>query len=336
MSKKSVPSANRPRNSTPPPPSRATQPGVAEPPPTVSGRWLVGGITLAFIAAGFCTYIALCLLFYQGQWQMLFHPSRTISATPASAGVPYRDVRFDVTSEGIPRLDAWWIPATASSATPSPWTADTILYLHASRGSLSTAVPGLARLHTLGINIFAIDYQGFGLSRGRHPTERLVDDDSVAAWRYLTAARNIAPQHIVVYGDGVGATLAARIAARFKPAAAVLQDPNPPARRIFMTDARARILPLFLLQKEFLDPSADLARPRAPLLFLDIHPRPARTVSTGPITPAFSTPAASPRNTRAHQLFDLASSPKQYYDLRSSSPAVYTETLRRFLDQYLR
>lgn len=332
MAKKtSAPASNdRSTPGTGPVSPRTLQP---DPPPTVSGRWLIAALALTFLAAGFCTWAALCLLFYQGQWQMLFHPSRTIAATPASAGLAFQDVRFDVTDEGIPRLDAWWIPAAANQA--SPWAGDTILYLHGSRGSLSACVPALATLHNLGINLFAIDYQGYGRSRGQHPTERLLDDDASAAWRYLTTGRGIPPSHIVVYGDGIGATLAARIAAYRSPAAVVLEDPNLPAREIFDTDARSRILPLSLLQKEFLDPSADLARSHVPRLFLDVHAERARAVSTGPLTPAFRTPAAPAGTTRARQLFEISSSPKQYADLRSARPAALDATLRRFLGEYL-
>lgn len=284
----------------------SSRPPAAQAPPTVSGRWLFGAIAITFVVAAACTYGALCLLFYQGQWQLLFHPSREIHATPAGARLAFDDIRFDVTAAGMPRLDGWWIPAPGNSASA------TILYLHGSLGSLSDCVPALAALHSLGVNVFAIDYQGFGRSAGSHPTERLLDDDAVAAWTYLTDTRHIPARSIVVYGDGVGATLAARLAARFAPAAAILEDPNPPARRIFLSDARARILPLFLLQKEFLDPNADLARADVPRLFLDLH-----------------APAGA---SRAHQLFDLSSYPKQYYDLRRAPADAWAATLRRFLD----
>jgi acetyl esterase/lipase len=326
------------RPSSPDSRSRVTaiRPPVAtEPPPTVSGRWLIAALALTVVAAALCSYGALCLLFYQGQWQLLFHPSRAVTTTPASAGLPFDDIHFDVTDTGVPRLDGWWIPA----APQAPWSSATVLYLHGSRGSLSDCVPALAALHELGVNVFAIDYQGFGRSAGRHPTERLLDDDSAAAWAYLTHERHIPARAIVVYGDGVGATLAALLAARFAPAGVVLQDPNPTARRIFLDDARARILPLFLLQKEFLDPAADLARAHSPLpvprLFLDVHTTPARTVPTGPFTPAFSTPAGPARNTRAQQLFELSSSPKQYFDLRRAPAGAWLATLRRFLDEVL-
>ncbi len=297
----------RTRSSSPAPAAQASL--SPENPPTVSGRWLLAAFAVTLAAAALCAYAVLCLLFYQGQWQLLFHPSRAISATPSSVGLAFDDIRFDVTDAGIPRLDGWWIPASANS--PS---APTILFLHGARGSLSDCVPALAALRNLGVNVFAIDYQGFGHSAGRHPTERLLNSDAAASWTYLTGTRHIPARMIVVYGDGVGATLSARLAARFTPAGVILQDPNPPARQIFLSDARARILPLFLLQKEFLNPTAELARGHAPLLFLDLDAR------SGP--------------SRAWQLYESSSNPKQYDDLRVR-PGAWLVTVRRFLSEVL-
>lgn len=281
----------------------------SNPPATVSARWLLTAVALTLLLAAFCGYGALCLLFYQGQWQMLFHPSRSITSTPASAGLSYNDVRFDVDEIGVPQLDGWWIPAAPRAS----WAADTILYLHDGAGSLSDCVSALASLHALGINVFAIDYRGFGLSVGKHPTENLATQDSIAAWTYLTDSRHVPSRDLVVYGDGTGATFAARLAAIFAPAGAIFEDPGKTARQVFTADARARILPLFLLQKERLDPTADLASSHIPRLFLD------RRDSTG----------------RAYQLFKVSSYPKQYFDLRSAPASSMVAALRRFLDQVL-
>ena len=283
---------------------------TTEPPPTISARWLFAALLLSLCGAAVCGYGALCLLFYQGQWQLLFHPSRTLSVTPTSAGLTYSDIRFDVTDEGQPRLDGWWIPAEQGGS----YSADTILYLHGASGSLSDTLPTLVGLHALGINVFAVDYQGFGRSSGRHPTERLATDNSVAAWTYLTDTRHIHTCNLVVYGKGVGAVFTARLAAQFAPVGVILEDPSPPARQIFQADARARIMPLFLLQKEHLDATADLVAAHAPKLFLD------RTGSTF----------------RTRQLYNAASYPKHYFDLRSAPETVVNATLRRFLDGVLR
>jgi uncharacterized protein len=280
-----------------------------EPPPTVSARWLLSAVLLTLVAAALCGYATLGLLFYQGQWQLLFHPSRTLAATPSTAGLRYDDVRFDVTDTGQPRLDGWWIPAGPGAQ----YVTATVLYLHGARGSLSGTVPALATLHSLGINVFAFDYQGFGLSAGRHPTERLANAGSAAAWSYLTDIRHIPPKNLIVFGDGAGAAFAVHLAARFPPAGVILEDPGPTARQVFAADARARILPLWLLQKEYLDPARDLPRLHAPLLFLDRSGNSART----------------------RALYNAAPYPKQIAALRSAPPATVAEALRRFLDQLL-
>jgi len=290
----------------PPPPQRKT----AEPPPTVSPRWLLAALTLVLVAAAFCGYAALCLLFYQGQWQLLFHPTRTITATPAAAGMTYQEIRFDVTDTGQPQLDGWYIPA----APGSKYATDTVLYLHDAHGSLSDTVPALLTLHSLGISVFAFDYRGFGRSSGAHPTERRATADSVAALTWLTDIRHIGRRNIIVDGQGAGVVFAAHLAAQFAPAGAILEDPAPTARQIFAQDARARILPLWLLQTEKLDPAADLATARAPLLFLDLQGDDART----------------------RRLFDAASYPKQFFDLHSAPDSALAATRARFFDDVLR
>jgi hypothetical protein len=299
---------------TPPKSARRTvtarPPAPPEPPPLVSGRWLLAALAAALCAAAICGYGALCLLFYQGQWQLLFHPSRTLTRTPAAAGLAFDEIHFDVTETGIPQLDGWWIPAAPQSA----YAADIVLYLHDARGSLSDTLPALTSLHNLGLNVFAMDYRGFGRSAGSHPTERLAKADSDAAWAWLTDTREIPASHIIVYGDGVGATFAAHLAADLAPAGVILEDPNPPARQIFAADARARILPLFLLQNEYLDPTADLASAHAPRLFLDRKGDPALT----------------------WRLYQASSSPKSLVDLRHSSDTTVQSSLRRFLDEVLR
>jgi hypothetical protein len=293
-------------------------PPTSPEPLTISPRWLLFALVFTLLAAALCGYAALCLLFYQGQWQMLFHPSRAITATPASAGMAFEEIHFDVTDAGHPQLDGWWVSADPVSNPGSKYVTATVLYLHDASGSLSGCVPTLEALHSLGINVFAFDYRGFGHSVGAHPTERLAIEDSIAAWTYLTDIRHIPPRNLIVFGDGAGTTFAAHLAAQFAPAGTILEDPNPPARQIFDADARARILPLWLLQNEKLDPAPDLGRSHTPLLFLDIHGDTSRT----------------------RALFESAPSPKQYYDLRAlpqtGPKSAFSATLNRFLDEFLR
>jgi hypothetical protein len=280
-----------------------SSPGAAV---TVSGRWLAAAFTIAVAAAALCAYGTLCLLFYQGQWQMVLHPSRRIEATPASQGVKFDDVRFDYTETGVAKLEGWWIPAVADSR----WSASAVLYLHSGDGSLSDCVNDLVALHSLGVNVFAFDYRGFGRSTGVRPSEERMAEDANAAWRYLTDSRHTNAKSVVIYGVGAGASLAAELAARQVPAGVVLDGPSEAARTIFARDARAKILPLSLLLTERFDPVDALGRSTMPKLFVDRD-------------------GAKPRT---EQLYRAAALPKEYFELKQNG---YEPTLRRFFDEVL-
>jgi hypothetical protein len=280
-------------------PSQAT-------PITISGRWLAGAFAIAVAAAAVCAYGTLCLLFYQGQWQMVLHPSRSVAVTPASQDVKFDEIRFDYTETGVARLDGWWIPAEPASR----WSASAVLYLHGGNGSLSDCVDDLTALHSLGINVFAFDYRGFGRSTGTRPSEQRMTEDANAAWSYLTDARHIDAKSIVIYGSGVGASLAAELAARHNSAGVVLDGPSEAARQIVSRDSRSKVLPLWLLLNQRFDPTDALQDSTLRKLFLDRD-------GTKP---------------RTEQLYRAAAFPKEYFELKQSG---YESTLRRFFDEIL-
>jgi uncharacterized protein len=271
---------------------------------TISGRWLAGALGLALLAALVCGYATLALLFYQGQWQLVLHPAKTVRAMPRTS---FDEIHFDVTPTGVPQLDGWWIPAEAGTR----WSKDTVLYLHGGTGSLSNYVNDLDAMHAAGVNVFAFDYRGYGKSAGPHPDERRMSADADAAWSYLTDTRHLDPATIVFYGSGVGASLAAELAARHAPLGVILDAPNEPARQIVASDARTKILPMWMLLDEGFDPAEALATLAVPKVFLDRD-------------------GAKPRT---EELYREAASPKEYFEIK---PDAYEATLARFLDDVLR
>ena len=275
------------------------------PPPVISGRWLAWALLGALFAAVICAYAALCLLVYQGQWQLILHPSAAIARTPASQGLKFDDIRFDYAETGSPRLDGWWVPAD----TDARWSASTILYLHGGDGSLSGTVDDLATLHSVGINVFAFDYRGYGRSAGPTPREKHMREDAEAAWSYLSDTRHIDPKSIVIYGSGIGASLAADLAVRHTPAGLILDGPSEPARQLIRGDARARIVPGFLITERF-DPAESLQALGVPKLFLDRNGAKSRT----------------------GELYKAGALPKEYFEL---GQGAFEATLRRFLDEVL-
>lgn len=273
-------------------------------PVTVSGRWLAVAVGLALLASALCAYATLALLFYQGQWQLVLHPAKTIAATPRAK---FDEIHFDYTETGVARLDGWWIPADAGAR----WSGSTVLYLHGGAGSLSNYVDDLDALHAVGVNVFAFDYRGYGKSAGPHPDEVRMSADADAAWSYLTETRHLDAKTIVFYGGDVGASLVAELAARHTPEAMVLDAPNEPARQIIGSDARAKLLPMWMLLNERFDPAAALENLDVSKLFLDRN-------GTKP---------------RTEQLYREAESPKAYFEIK---PGEYQETLKRFLDGNLK
>src|ERR1700722_9879627 len=248
-----------PQKHTPPPGWKSP---LAPQQPLASARWILGGFAATILFAAICVYATLCLLFWQGQWQLVFKPSRTITATPSSVGWKYDEIRFDSTETGILQLNGWWIPADHASA-------NTLIFLHDGSGSLSDTLPQLEGLHKLGLNVFAFDYRGFGKSVNIHPSQASTYEDADAAWRYLTDTRHLSPSTIVLDGVGLGAAIGAETARRHPQAAAViLEDPKPPILDSLEFDARTRLMPIRLLFHDRFDPTKTLASLRTPKLML--------------------------------------------------------------------
>lgn len=238
------PKAAKPAKAATPKPAAVREESPRTAPPTISGRWLLIAIPTALAAAALCAWGALCLLFWQGSWQLLYHPSAQVARTPAALGVPFSPVGFGTTASGQPMLSGWWIPA-ADGAREGRYT---LLYLHGQDGNLGDAVDHLTELHAAGVNVFAFDYRGYGQSEFKHPSEARWMEDAGSALQYLTATRHIDPSTIVVDGSELGADLGLEFAAAHSElAGVVVESPiEDPVNRIF-TDGRASLVPAHLL-----------------------------------------------------------------------------------------
>jgi hypothetical protein len=234
------------------------------PPPTVSGRWLLTAATLSVEAAGFCAWGALCLLFWQGSWQLLYHPSGTITRTPASGGVVYDPVAFATTEAAEARLKGWWIPAEPGAR----YGRFTVLYLHGQDGNLSDSADALAALHLAGLNVFAFDYRGYGQSQFQRPSEARWREDADWAIQYLTGTRHVAAGTIVLDGQALGANLALEVAAAHPELAGVVLDSpiESPMDAVF-NDPRAHMVPAHLLVRDRFEMSTAAAGLKIPSLW---------------------------------------------------------------------
>ena len=233
-------------------------------PPTVSGRWILAAAGLAIAAAVVCSWGVLCLLFWQGSWQLLYRPTAEVTRTPASVGLGFDSIGLATSETGEARLRGWWIPAGADSRTSRY----TVLFLHGQDGNLSDTVEAAAALHAVGVNVLAIDYRGYGQSQFAKPSEAHWREDAESALQYLTGTRHVDAGAIVLDGRELGANLALEMAAQHTELAGViLREPlEAPVQAIF-SDARARLVPAHALVQDRFDLNGPAVKLRIPSLW---------------------------------------------------------------------
>lgn len=277
-----------------------------EPPMMVDPRWLLKAGAVVLGVAFICGYVALCWLFYQGQWQLVLHPVKTAARPATIGGASFAMIRFGPDSSGLPQRTAWAIPAGAND----PYRHLTVLYLPSGDGSLKDAVPMLEALRRVGIAVFAVQYRGFGESAGGHPTEVTMQEDAEAAWRYLVQEQKLDGRAMLPFGAGVGCALAMDLSRRHSEMqAVVLQSPPFDLVARVKADPRVRFLPVeWLLHDRFaMEPA--LAASKTPKLLL-------------------TEGATEPREVAA------AGEPKMTVEMTHFDEAQFAAALRRFLDAY--
>lgn len=143
------------------------------------------------------------------------YPTRKITREPRELGLIYEDVFF-TTADGI-RLNGWWVPSAAE-----PEKTLTVLIFHGNAGNIGDRLELIQIFHDLGLNVFVIDYRGYGLSGGK-PSEAGLYLDSQAACIYLTGRPGVNPRKIILYGESLGAAVAFDLAARVEVAAVITE-----------------------------------------------------------------------------------------------------------------
>jgi len=227
-----------------PPSSPRSRPSQPSAPEIVDPRWLLkaGAVVVAF--AVLCVLAIFWAAFYYTQWQYVLTPSRTVTTNPSAIGLAFTEVHFGVDATGQPQLDGWWMPADTS-------TSPIVLLLHAGSGSMSDALPQARALHDTNLNVLLFDYRGFGHSGGAHPTQALMQADAESALAYLRDTRHLDPSHILVYGNGLGASLAVTLCTNHHELPALILDsPDGDTEQQVLNDTRTKLVPVRLLFHE--------------------------------------------------------------------------------------
>jgi pimeloyl-ACP methyl ester carboxylesterase len=170
-------------------------------------------LALAFLSAGAALVLALASL---SLWipLLIYRPAPLADRHPAHWGLAGARLVELAAADGV-RLAGWWHP-------PAPG-ADTLLILHGRSGNVSSRAGAMRRLAGDGFGVLMVDWRGYGASAGR-PSEAGLEADSRGAYAWLRR-QGIVPERLVVVGQSLGNSAAARLAAEQPAKALVLVSP---------------------------------------------------------------------------------------------------------------
>ena len=196
-------------------------------------------------------YIASAVLLTTLQDRLIFFPTRGGRVVGDGADLELR------ASDGT-RLHARYIER--------PNARQTLLYLHGNAGNLAERGDLLARLSTLGANVLALEYRGYGRSDGQ-PSENGLYDDARAA--YAWAIARVPARRVVLLGESLGGGPACELASTLEVGGVILLSTF-----TSIADMAARQfpwLPVRLLVRTRFDNLAKMSRMSAPKLI--VHSR---------------------------------------------------------------
>ena len=271
----------------------------------IDPRWILKALAIVLAIALLCARGTLCLLWYQGQWQLVLHPSRTVATTPTSLGLNFTELHFADDATGAPQLDGWLIPSSGNITTV------TVLVLHSGDGSISDALPSVLPLRNLDLNVLLFDYRGYGHSVGNHPTQATMQQDSEAALNWLISTQHIPPDNVILYGNGIGASLAVQLAAEHHDIPAIILDaPDGDLTDRVLHDAHSFLIPTHLLFHEdfpLAEPLSKLSTPKLLISYTNSgHPPSALANAADPkVTVEFPSPGDPKIVASIVRFFDL-------------------------------
>ena len=199
--------------------------------PLVTAGLLVFGVALV----GYVLILAALVL---EQACLLFFPTRVLAAGPEAFGL--RAEALSVRTEDGVSLHGWWIKGSGKKA---------LLYFH---GNAGNAADRLARTKILedqrfGLDVFLVDYRGYGRSEGS-PSEHGLYRDGRAIHREAIRS-GFAADQIILFGESLGSAVAIPLAIERRCAALIVETP------FLSIPAMARVhypfVPSFLVSNRF-------------------------------------------------------------------------------------
>jgi len=186
--------------------------------------------------------------------RILFHPSTGLEINPSMYGIDYVDAVMD---SGGYRIHGWFMPGDLSGRY--------VIFYHGNAGNMADRLDFIKFLKPLDLNIFMIDYRGYGRSEG-YPTIEGVAQDAIAAYEWLSVKRKVPPDRIVLWGRSLGVAVALATARRHPGVAGVILESGFVSMRRIAMDIFPYV-PVFLVTDGF-DNGAIVAGLKVPKLVI--------------------------------------------------------------------
>lgn len=117
-----------------------------------------------------------------------------------------------------------------------------VLICHNNKGNISHVASTIESLRSLGYSVLAFDYSGFGKSSGIPNEQQLYDD---ASYMVALLRQSYQAKDIILYGHGLGASVATYVARRYGIPTIVIVSPYLSAKSIVNNTLLRYISPLF-------------------------------------------------------------------------------------------
>jgi uncharacterized protein len=98
------------------------------------------------------------------------------------------------------------------------------LYFHGNAENIYQSLPVLFQLFKYDINVFGVDFRGYGKSKGS-PSERGIYKDGISAMHYLLDSLHYKSEDIIIVGRSIGTTAACNTAANIPVGRVILISP---------------------------------------------------------------------------------------------------------------
>ncbi len=176
---------------------------------------------------------------------------------PSDSGLEFQDLYF-TTPDGE-KLNAWFFPSKGAKKS--------LLFFHGNAGNISHRLEKISIFKKLGLQVFIIDYRGYGKSSGK-PSENGIYLDAQAAYDYLVKEKKFSPDNIILFGESLGAQAAVDLASKNQVGAIILEGNFTSAKD--MSREIYPFLPTIFLSVKF-DSLSKIAKVNCPKLM--IHSR---------------------------------------------------------------